>query len=305
MTVGFEKQETELEIAEVAKEARKRQSRLRQKVIAVFRLVRPHNLLIGAGSILIGAVVTGGSVEPLGKVVLACLSGALVMAGANAINDVYDVEIDRINRPERPLPSGLLASATARTVAIFFFVAGVFFSIFIASISIYVAVFTTVLLWLYSARLKRTILWGNLTVSLITGLAFIYGALAVGRWREALIPAGFAFLFHLGREIIKDVEDLPGDRELGAVTLPVRFGRRVALRVAVVAFVLLLIATYLPYGFGLYGSTYWRIVLFGVDSVLVYVMVILLRDPSMEQLGRLSTLLKADMLVGLTAVYFR
>lgn len=269
------------------------------------RLVRPANLLIGAASILLGAWVTGRSLQPVAKVLLACLSGALVMAGANAINDVYDLDIDRVNRPQRPLPSGQLAVGAARTLAIFFFVTGVFFSIFIALISIIVAALTVALLWLYSARLKRTPLWGNLAVSTVTGLAFIYGALAVGRWKEALIPAGFAFLFHLGREIIKDVEDLPGDRQLGAATLPVQFGRRLALRVSASAFALLLVATYLPYGFGLYGQTYWKIVLFGVDSVLAGVMVALLRDPPAHVLGRLSTLLKVDMVVGLVAVYFR
>lgn len=274
-------------------------------LFAVIQLSRPVNLVIGAASILIGAIVTGRTLEPWGNVLLSCVSGILIMAGANAVNDVYDLDIDRINRPDRPLPSGRLGMRLARSVAIFFFVAGVFFSIFISFVSTVVATLATVLLWLYSARLKRTVLLGNLTVSLVTGLAFVYGALAVGHWLQALIPAGFAVLFHLGREILKDVEDLPGDRQLGAMTLPVRFGRRVALRVAVATFALLLVATYLPYGMGIYGPTYWMIVVLGVDSVLLVVMVILLGDPPRSWLGKLSTVLKADMIVGLAAVYFR
>jgi geranylgeranylglycerol-phosphate geranylgeranyltransferase len=278
---------------------------LRQKTGAAFALSRPVNVLIGAASILLGAVVTGGSLHPAGKIVLACVSGALIMAGANAINDVYDLDIDRINRPHRPLPAAQLSPRTARGLAIFYFTLGVFFSIFLTPVSVVVATTATALLWLYSARLKRTVLWGNLTVSLVAGLAFIYGGLVAGRWAEALIPAGFAFLFHLGREVIKDIEDLAGDRELGAVTLPIRYGRRVALRVAVAAFALLLVATYMPFALGLYSSLYWKIVLLGVDTVLIYVIVVLLRDPSVERLGRLSGLLKADMMVGLAAVFFR
>ena len=75
-------------------------------------LTRPVNVIIGGLSIFIGALVTG-TIQPLNKVLLACLSGGLVAAGANTINDYFDVEIDRHNKPYRPLPAGKVSLKSA------------------------------------------------------------------------------------------------------------------------------------------------------------------------------------------------
>jgi len=160
----------------------------------------------------------------------------------------------------------------------------------------------SILLILYDLRLKRITLWGNLAVGLAGGLAFVYGGLAVGRPTGALIPTGFAFLFHLGREIVKDAEDISGDREAGAVTLPVRWGVRTAVAVASGTFGLLMPLTFVPFWLGLYGWLYLITVVFGVDLVLVYVVLSMWRDHSPSNLRRVSVVLKADMIVGLGAI---
>ena len=76
-------------------------------ITGYIQLTRPVNLLIALLSIFIGGFVTG-TIHPLLKLLLASFSGMLVAAGANSINDYYDLEIDRINKPKRPLPSGLI-----------------------------------------------------------------------------------------------------------------------------------------------------------------------------------------------------
>ncbi len=275
---------------------------LARVVSGLVGLTRPVNALISFLSIMIGAAVTG-TLEPLQKVLLAAFSGALVGSAGNAINDYYDVDIDRVNKPHRPIPSGRVSRPGALVFALILFAAGVGLSFFVRAEAVWVALGATLLLIAYSAWLKRTVLLGNLTVSTVTGAAFIYGGLAVGRVRAALIPAGFSFLFHLGREIVKDVEDLKGDRQAKAVTLPVVHGVRAAQWAVTLVFSLLIVATWLPYVFGIYNTVYFWIVVLGVDSVLVYAIVAFWWDVRPRRLAFLSNLLKVDMLVGLLAIY--
>ena len=265
-------------------------------------LTRPVNGLIAFLSILLGAAVTG-TVHPLWRVLLAGVSGALVGAGGNAINDAYDVEIDRVNKPWRPIPSGRVSRREAFGFALALLGAGVLVALAIGWAAVLVAVVASLFLVLYSARLKRTVLWGNLSVSLVSALAFIYGGLAVRRVKEALIPAGFAFLFHLGREVVKDVEDLRGDRAGAARTLPVVHGVRAAQVFVTLVFVFLVVATWLPYLVGVYDTDYFWTVVLGVDTVLAYVVWAFWKSTEPSHLARLSNLLKADMLVGLLAIY--
>ncbi len=274
---------------------------LSHRLLAAWQLTRPVNVLIGMLSIAIGALVAG-SLTPWQNVLLACLSGGLITAAANAINDYFDVEIDRINKPFRPLPSGSLSRGFAAAFAGVLFVAGVALSALINRAALLIAASASVLLYLYSARLKRTVLWGNLTVSLLSGLAFIYGGVAVFRLKIALVPAVFAFFFHLGREILKDIEDMVGDRAAEAVTFPIRHGVHASRLLITAVFSLLMILTLVPYGAGLFGRVYLWLVVLGVDAVLLFVMVSLWRDSSRENLHRLSGILKLDMLVGLLAI---
>lgn len=265
-------------------------------------LIRPINGAICSLSVFIGAFITG-TITPVSKVLLACLSAGLIAGGAYGINDLFDVEIDRINKPQRPLPSGRLGSKQALMFSISLSVLGVILGALVNPQALVTALLACLLLSLYSAWLKRTPLWGNLTVSLVAALAFVYGGIAVGRFHASLIPAGFAFLFHLGREIIKDVEDLEGDRVGRAFTFPICYGKRPAFILVTGVFLLLIIATLLPFVYKIYGLTYLLVVFLGVDLVIGYIIFSMWRDQSSENLHRLSNFLKADMVVGLLAIY--
>jgi len=267
------------------------------------QLTRPANVLIGSLSIAVGALVTG-TLFPFRNVLLACISGGLITGGANGINDYYDIEIDRINKPYRPLPSKALTPSAAFFFALSLFIAGILLGALIHLFGLLIALGASILLYLYSYRLKRLPLVGNLTVSGVSALAFIYGGVAVHRFRATLIPASFAFLFHLGREIIKDVEDMIGDRIQAARTLPLVWGTKPALLLTSVIFVLLIGVTLVPYFLGVYGLWYFVTVVIGVDLFLIYAIYSMWRDPSPRNLHRLSNLLKVDMLVGLLALYF-
>lgn len=269
---------------------------------AYIQLTRPVNLLIAYISIFIGGFVTG-TIQPFVKLLLACLSGMFIMAGANVINDVFDLEIDRINKPKRPLPRGLVSVAYVRKWSFFLFISGCVFGAMIHAWGFAIAFTASIWLYLYSWRLKRTVLWGNFSVAFLSGLAFVYGGLAIGRWVQALIVGIFAFLFHFVREIIKDMEDIQGDQADGVVTLPIRYGIRIAQYWATCLAIILIGLTLIPFIMHIFNLLYLITVIAGVDLVLIYILFVMWKSPTRENFGRLSTIMKADMIIGLIAVF--
>lgn len=271
-------------------------------ILGLIELARPVNCLIGFCSILAAAFVARGALAPLRDVMVAGLSGMFILAGGNAINDVLDVDIDRINRPMRPLPSGRISRRLAVMEAGFLFFVGVISGGTIGRLVGGIALLAVGLLILYSAWLKRTVLWGNLSVSALGGLAFLYGGLAAERMRAAWVPAILAFFFHFGREVLKDMEDVEGDRSAQANTFPVRFGLRRASLLAMLIYGVLVFLSPVPFLLGLYRWPYLVVVVLGVDGVVAYAIGSLWKDRSPRNLVRLSGLLKADMLIGLMAI---
>ncbi len=273
------------------------------KRIAFFLITRPLNAAIGALSVVLGAALAQ---PPRWSAVMTCavISAMLILAGANVINDYYDIDIDRINRPQRMLPSGRLHRREALGLAIFLFACGFFFSILTTTSLAAMAVLTTGALIWYSADLKRRPISGNVVVSAVTAVAFLYGAQAGGRWQAGIAPATFAFLMHLGREIIKDIEDRLGDAHGQARTLPLVYGLTTAQWSASVALGALLLIILVPFWRGEYNRTYLLIILGGVYPVLLHALYRLWKDPSAGSMRRVSAMLKADMLVGLAAIFW-
>ncbi len=194
------------------------------------RLVRVGNLGVSFIGTIVGGLAARGAgvLAPLDLwiyLLLAALSTALVTAGGNVLNDVLDLEGDRVNHPDRPLVTGAISLGTARILVIGLFVAGIEVAIPVALreplLGLILAIAVGSLLG-YEFRLKARGFAGNLTVALLTGLVLLYGGAAVG---NALVMAPFAamaFLATASREVIKDVEDLEGD--VGRSTLPMTRG---------------------------------------------------------------------------------
>lgn len=269
---------------------------------AYVALSRPSNIVITFITIFVAAFITG-TIRPLPNVLLACFSAAAIAIAANAINDYFDVDIDRINKPHRPLPVGKISIRAAKRFALVFFGSGIGLALLISPASLVLATISALLLYWYSQKFKRTPLWGNIIVSLATGMAFIYGGIAVGRWKSAIIPAIFSFFMHLGREIIKDIQDQDGDRQNHAQTFPIRCGTTAARMLTTIVFGILILLTLVPYWMGYYNIYYLILVLVGVDGVMVYVLIKMWQSSAPSQLNRLSNILKADMLLGLLALY--
>ncbi len=265
-------------------------------------LSRPLNVIIAIATILIAALVSG-NFQWNEKLLYACLTAGLITCGANIINDIFDVEIDRINKPGRSLPSGKITIQTATIYFIISYSAALVFAVLSGWRMMLIAIVIAGLLFSYSAYFKRTVLWGNIIVSFSSAVAFVYGAMAVGDWRAGIIPLVFAFLFHFGREIIKDMQDLKGDLSQKAITFPGKFGITNSALLVTVLFLLLVGLTFVPYIFSIYNLSYLIIVLLGVDSVLISVSIMIWFRRDEKTLGKVSHLLKLDMFVGLLCIY--
>lgn len=269
---------------------------------AFLSLIRPLNLLIAFLSIIVAAVLAGGDERDVLPILLAALAGIAVAAGANAINDHFDVEIDRVNRPERPIPRGDLTVADAKRTWIATSVVAAFCSGFVGIWPFAIVVGAITVLYWYSRSLKATPLVGNLVVGGMTGLAFIYGAAAVGPMDRGIVPALFAFLVNLARELVKDIEDREGDALAHAATLPVRYGIRPA-RIMTTATLVLLIALTLYVAFReVYGGPFLAIVL-AADVLMAFVAVAVWWRDTPSFMRSLSSALKLAMVIGLAAIW--
>ncbi|MCG3197431.1 MAG: 1,4-dihydroxy-2-naphthoate octaprenyltransferase [bacterium] len=210
------------------------------KVKAYVELARPFTLLAPSVGFLSGGVVAWMARRPEGlsgaaatlEVLLGALAAACLNAASNAINQIYDLEIDRINKPKRPLPSGALSLGEAW---VFTVVAYVFTFALAALVNLdflgIVAV-TTFITYAYSGppfRTKRFGILANVTIAIPRGCLLV-----VAGWSAVASPADLEpwllgtvmGLYILGAATTKDFSDMEGDQKYGCITLPIRYGIR-------------------------------------------------------------------------------
>lgn len=210
------------------------------KVKAYVELARPFTLLAPSVGFLSGGVVAWMARRPEGlsgaaatlEVLLGALAAACLNAASNAINQIYDLEIDRINKPKRPLPSGALSLGEAW---VFTVVAYVFTFALAACVNLdflgIVAV-TTFITYAYSGppfRTKRFGILANVTIAIPRGCLLV-----VAGWSAVASPADLEpwllgtvmGLYVLGAATTKDFSDMEGDQKYGCITLPIRYGIR-------------------------------------------------------------------------------
>lgn len=268
-------------------------------------LVRPHNLLVSAFTTLIGVVSVSGGLDPYAVVPIAVV--VLVAAGGYVINDYFDYEVDRLNKPYRPIPSGRVRRGEALGLALALFAGGVALAILPGPVSFAYAFLNAVLMFMYSYKIKELGLLGNITVAFSGASTIIYGGLAMaehaaslGSVTKAVIPSLYAFLLLLGREIVKTIEDVEADAARGVKSLPRILGVQASAKVASGILLGVVALSLLPVMMG-YGIVY--AILAGVTDVLIIVSVkeVLLSKDKIAAAGRARSLLKLALLTGALA----
>lgn len=274
-----------------------------KKLIGLIEILRPINLIITFASIFVAGLICSKSQNDLSYVFYAAIAGALVGSAGNVINDFFDIEIDKINRPSRPLPAKKITVKEALILYFILNMLGIILAIEINILSIIIVVFSIVTIFFYSYNLKKIPLVGNFVVSFFTGLAFVFGGAAVGNISDSIIPAVFAFLINMIREIIKDIEDIDGDVKSGVITFPAKYGINKSIRLMIVLTFILLFATIIPFVMKFYKIEYFIIVMLTVNILLVYFVKNIIHLNATTNLRKLSNLLKLIMILGLIAIY--
>jgi geranylgeranylglycerol-phosphate geranylgeranyltransferase len=194
-------------------------------------------------------------------VVAAVVATISATGGGNAINDYFDREIDAINQPGRPIPRGDISARGALWFSLALFAVGTAAALMLPTTAIAIAGFNFVALVAYTELFKGLPGVGNVLVGYLTGSTFLFGGAAVDDPFGAIVLFGLAAVATLAREIIKDVEDVDGDREEGLRTLPIVIGERRALFVGVAVMVLAVAASSWPYLAGTFGVVYLAVVI--------------------------------------------
>ncbi|HSR18454.1 MAG TPA: geranylgeranylglycerol-phosphate geranylgeranyltransferase [Ignavibacteriaceae bacterium] len=278
------------------------------KLSALIKLIRPLNFLITFLSVIVAALISSEAdaffPEQIKIIFFAALSAAFTASAGYVINDCFDVNIDKINRPARPLASGRIKRNEAAVIYFFLFLASLALSGFVNILALLIVLTASSLLFLYSYKLKKITLVGNFLIAFMTGLAFVYGGIAVNNISNIVFPAIFAFLINLTRELIKDIEDLEGDKKGGVLTFPGKYGISNSTLLINCITGVLIISTFIPFILKIYKIEFTIIAAVIINPVLIYFLKSLNENLSLKNLHKLSNILKLDMAFGLAAIYF-
>jgi len=283
------------------------------KLGGFIRLIRPINCTMMGFAVFVGAVLAAASQFSTinwFNIIFGFLTGFTFCAAAMVINDYYDRNIDSINEPNRPIPSGLIKTHETLAFMAVLIVLGFVFAILVRPLPFGLVCFGVAAVSLaitatYITVGKRSGLPGNFLVSICVAIPFIYGSItAIGIvGLNVLLFASMAFLSNTGREITKGIVDVKGDSAEGVKTLAVRFGEKTAAVVAGAFFIFAVALTPVTWILGLVGIWFIPFVLV-TDVGLVACSVLLLMDHSREKARRIKKVVLYLFLVGLLAYIF-
>ncbi|RLF49012.1 MAG: hypothetical protein DRN20_03220 [Thermoplasmata archaeon] len=244
----------------------------------LFEIIRPHNCLMSFIAVLIGAYVSVSILEI--KPIIGALVAFLYTAAGNSMNDYFDRYVDRINRPERPIPSGRINESTVLALSILLFLVGYVLLFTINIYAIMLGTLNLIVLVLYNARIKRKAVAANITIAYLSASLFLFGAICANGLGATPLLMVTAFLATWSREVVKDVEDVEGDI-FDRKTLPMIISRKRALDVAFVLNVLAIVVGLCAYV--VFPTLYYIIPLLISACVFIYSSVIAYQSPSKGQ----------------------
>lgn len=220
-----------------------------RKLKSLFSLIRFELPLAAAICVVLGQLFALGYFAPLTLTLSAALSVLFISASILVSNDYFDVKTDKINAPQRPIPSGLVSPAQAFTLAILLLLAGLILSLTISIAALLFSIGLTIIGLLYNRKFKKYGLLGNLMVSFSVGMTFVFGGLSVGMpFNKVVLFFGvIAALVDLGEEIAADSMDVKGDKLIDSNSIAIKHGKEKALKVSAFIFVLVILLSIIPF----------------------------------------------------------
>ncbi|MEM0492482.1 MAG: UbiA family prenyltransferase [Candidatus Thermoplasmatota archaeon] len=236
-----------------------------RKIKAVWELMRLEHGFMIALAVLIGSVISIKSLPSVDVFIFTFLTALLLEASTFALNDYYDLEIDKLNnRVDRPLVRGDIRPETALYIFYVLFPLGILSSYLVNLTCFMMALVTGLFAIIYDIFFKRVKVIGNIFIAYTMAIPFIFGAVSVtsddflslGMQSAVFILALIAFFAGAGREIMKDVMDYAGDKAKGVRSLPRYIGVYASNIVSVFFYLVAILLSFLPYFLPRYDSYY-------------------------------------------------
>ncbi|MDD5109013.1 MAG: UbiA family prenyltransferase [Candidatus Omnitrophica bacterium] len=199
------------------------------KLKVYVELVRPFTLIAPMVGFLLGAVIAAGTMPNL-TCLLGALSAAILNGASNVINQYFDLEIDKINKPFRPLASGRISKREIINFSFILYFSALFLSSLVNLKLFFIILITAIISFYYSVphlRAKRYPFLSNLFIALPRGMLLIVAGWSVSKLVFNIQPwfIGLIFALYLaGAATTKDFSDIKGDGKFGIKTLPVLYG---------------------------------------------------------------------------------
>ena len=272
--------------------------------VAFLTLIRIPNCLMIGLAVLVAETIGLGSLPSPTQAFFGFFTAFLLLAGTMVFNDIQDVEVDRLNSPDRPIPSGRVTIRQAYGLSIVFSALALISSLVLGILTFLTATVALALMAYYNTRGKRTGLLGNAVVSFNVALPFFFGGLAVNSLRPLLfIFFLLAFLANTAREVAKGIADVAGDSSKGVMTIAVTQGPRRAAELAATLFVVAVLLSFLAPVFDQKVSLFYYPGVVIADLGFLYSSYRLVRDPTAATVRRVKSQILLWMLLGLVGFF--
>jgi len=264
------------------------------KIYGFFRFIRPEIIILGVVCVFIGALVAGS--KPLSLDLLLGMIAMFCMgAGCHPFNDYFDYEVDKINHPNRPLPSGVFKRVSGLYMGLILFAISLFLSMFINIFCFAIMLVIILLTFFYESYVKNKGVLGNFLVAFTVSLAFFYGgAIAYGFFKPIFFSLVTFFVF-FGREILLDVRDFEGDKKTRK-TLPLIIGEKNSIYIGSALVMVSAMLLFIPFFYGIYGMWYG---LLAIPLTLFTIYALYLSFVEVKNAGKTTELLRLSMIFGL------
>ena len=257
-------------------------------------MIRPKISIMALTGAFIGGTING--LEFINaNLFLSVIIVFLMLGGANAFNDYFDREVDRIIHPKRAIPLGKLSEKECLYFAYLTFIISLILSIIINFYCFLIVVFTIILLILYEKLFKEMALIGNILAGFLGGMAFIFGGVAIGKPYNAIVLALIAFLIMLAREILMDVRDIKGD-SIQRQTLPMKIGVKNAIYFGCICILAAIIITPFPV---LWNILNWKYLLLIIPADILFLYAIYITLKNVKNTGKTTTIIRTGGALGL------
>lgn len=272
------------------------------KARAYLKLFRiDHGVMYGFG-VLVGIFIAAKNL-PLEEMLFGFLTAVFLQSSTFALNDYFDYEVDLANkRFDRPLVTGEISRREALLSGIFLFPMGLVFSYLISPLAFVFALLISLLGVLYDLKLKEFGLIGNVYIATTMAAPFLFGGIIMENLNEAIILlSALAFISGLGREIMKGIEDVEGDKIRNAKTVAILYGEKFAAKIAALLFMLAVSLSFLALIFPEFRDIKYLIPVLACDAILLFSAFKLLKGVKREEIYSLRKRTMSAMALGMLA----